>query len=634
MAPKCSIAPAVVWNWVIEALASSEQADVSTLLGLVETAPAISGDAGEDTREIISLRILENLFDNDSEAVTDVNIPKVSFDASERCEDVLKKILQETSEPMTKLEKEKWDVGTFLKHKRSSLPKCSLTKLKEAMLDDNNPLFALLKEKSKLVISNASEDTSPVNDDESPLNPNKDKNIIQENVLQDDNAPQETYTEGHNKRVSVDSMGNLEFAVKTKDSNILQPNNEKANDDERTGIASKKEAFLKSQCTTGQDSLALIEWSEIDLCMKCNESGELLLCSSDSCLLRFHVSCLGSTVTFEENGKFFCPFCAYSRAISKYQEAKRNASLARKKLQAFSNFTVKPRPNELSTKPSELEENEDIQMGENINCMSNDKESQQSTGANCLSNDKESQRSTRANCMPNDKESQRSADANCMSNDKQSQRSADTNCVSNDKESQRSISANCMSNDKESQRSAGANCMSNDKESQRSAIANCMSNDKESQRSAVANCMSNDKESQRSTDANCMSNDKECQRSTGVNDDEETTELPENPIPQPTTPKQKCKEKESLRSAESSLTIRLRKRKAKHASPPPVPLLRRRKLPWTKSEVETLKEGVERYSSGKNTKIPWKEILDFGHKVFNKGRTTIDLKDKWRNICK
>ncbi|XP_076888141.1 uncharacterized protein LOC143538464 [Bidens hawaiensis] len=146
--------------------------------------------------------------------------------------------------------------------------------------------------------------------------------------------------------------------------------------------------------------------------------------------------------------------------------------------------------------------------------------------------------------------------------------------------------------------------------------------------------MPNGKESQRSTDANSMSNDKESQRSTGFNDDEETTELPQNPIPQPTTPKQKCKEKESRRSTESSLTIRLRKRKAKHAPPPPVPLLRRRKLPWTKLEVETLQESVERYSSGNNTKIPWKEILDFGHSVFNKGRTTIDLKDKWRNICK
>ncbi|KAI7744798.1 hypothetical protein M8C21_006995 [Ambrosia artemisiifolia] len=517
MATKCSIAPDVVWNWVIEALASSEQVDISTLIDLVKLAPAISGDAGKDTREIVSLRVLESLFDHGNEATVDGKTPKVSFDPSERCEDVLKKILHErTPEQMTKLEKEKWDVGPFLKHKRSSLPKCVLNKLKEAILDDSNPLLASLKEKSNLVTSNASDDTSPTNG-EIPLNPSKDKSTFQENALQDDNVPQDTYTEGRNERVSVDSMENLEFGVKSKDSNnIAQPNNERVNDDnddERTDVNAKKEAFLKSQCTISQDSLTLTEWSEIDRCMKCNESGEFLLCSSDSCQLRFHESCLGSAVTLEENGEFFCPFCAYSRAISKYQEAKRNASLAKKNLQAFFNFKAKPRPTKSSTKQGELEGNEDIQMEENNN--------------NCMSNEKDSFQLQPDPIIP------------------------DVNV-----------------NDDDDDPSLG-----------------------------------------------------------------QTTELPQNPIPEPTTPKQKSKEKESQRSTESSLTIRLRKRKAKH-TPPPVPVLRRRKLPWTKSEEETLKEGVERYSSGNNTKIPWKEILDFGHNVFHKGRTAIDLKDKWRNICK
>ncbi|MFS7934259.1 putative transcription factor MYB-HB-like family [Helianthus anomalus] len=510
MATKCSIAPAVVWNWVIEALASSEQADISTLIGLVKMAPAISGDAGKDTREIVSLRILESLFDNGNEATVDGKAPKISFDPSERCEDVLKKILHETREP-NNLEKEKWEVGPFVKHKRSSLPECMLKKLKEAILNDNNPLLASLKEKSNLEIPNASEDTSPTNDE--PLNCRNDKNELQENMLQDGNMPpQDINTKGHNERLSVDSMENLEFVVRSKDSDkIVQRINERANDDddERTDVAAKKDAFLKSQCTVSQDSLTLTEWSEIDRCMKCNESGELLLCSSASCPLRFHESCLGPAVTLEENGEFFCPFCAYSRAISKYQEAKRNASLARKNLQAFSSFTVKPKPNKSSTKQSGLAENENRQMDDNnVNCMSNEKDSAQ-----------------RDPIIPD-------------------------------------------VNDED-----GASL-------------------------------------------------------------EQTTELPQNPIPEPTTPKQKRKEKESQRSTESSLATRLRKRKAEHAPPLPVLLVRRKKLPWTKSEEETLKEGVERYSSGNNAKIPWKEILDFGHNVFHKGRTAIDLKDKWRNMCK
>ncbi|KAK9289944.1 hypothetical protein L1049_008106 [Liquidambar formosana] len=47
-----------------------------------------------------------------------------------------------------------------------------------------------------------------------------------------------------------------------------------------------------------------------------------------------------------------------------------------------------------------------------------------------------------------------------------------------------------------------------------------------------------------------------------------------------------------------------------------------------------LKEGVQRLSSAGDRNIPWKKILEFGGNVFQKGRTPIDLKDKWRNICK
>lgn len=63
-------------------------------------APAISGDAGENARELVSLRILENLFSCDNEAIVEADASqkdKISFDASERCEDVLKKILHEVT---------------------------------------------------------------------------------------------------------------------------------------------------------------------------------------------------------------------------------------------------------------------------------------------------------------------------------------------------------------------------------------------------------------------------------------------------------------------------------------------------------------------------------------------------------
>ncbi|PWA62684.1 hypothetical protein CTI12_AA361580 [Artemisia annua] len=618
MASKGSTAPAFVWNWVIEALASSEQADASTLIGLVNTAPAISGDAGKDARELVSLRILENLFahGNDTDADSAQNA-KISFDASERCEDVLNRILhKQTPEAMLKLEQDKWDVRPFLMHKRSSMPKCLLIKLKEAMLESSNPLLSSLKEKSKLVISNVSEDMSPAKDDPS-LNFSKDKNQVQENVLpetdqvqnsvggttehagiqeedtsptkddlvlnnprketntvqekvsqgadqeekssggtteyaglencemftepslegpggdqmiedgadanilrDDDHVPRDTYTEGHDKRVSVDSMEGLEFVV------TIQQNSERDNV-ERPDIAAEKEAFLKSQCTTSQDSFAMTEWSQIDLCMKCNEGGQLLVCSSDACVIRIHESCLGSSVTLDESDKFFCPFCAYSRAISKCMEAKRKVSLARKDLQAFTSFSVNHMLSKSSEKQSELQKKGTESFPETIEGHGN------------------GHTASRAN------------DINCKSNEQDSELPDPLIPIVND---EMHIATECLH--------------------------------------------------------------------------QQTAELPKNPIPEPSTPPKKCKRKESQSSTEPSCSRTLRKRKAQHTPPAPLPSLRRNKLPWTKTEEDILKEGVQRYASANNKGIPWKEILDFGRNVFHKGRTTIDLKDKWRNICK
>ncbi|CAI9297757.1 unnamed protein product [Lactuca saligna] len=460
MASKSSIVPDIVWNWVIETLATYEQTDASTLIGLVRMAPAISGDLGKDAKEVVSLRILESLFpQTGDEAVADADAGqngKITFDSSESCEDVLQQILRETPEHSAKFEKEKWDLRSFLTHKRSSLPKCVLKKLKDMLLESSHPLLTSLKEKSKLVIPNASQNTSPVNDenldvqdtvakdDTTILNPRKDKGKFQETEqvsdvqlhFNDEKSPQDT----HEKRVSVDSMENVESVVKLKDNKNVEPN--ALDEDEHL---SKDENSME-QDGDQTDSL-------MNLCVKCNE-GE-------------------------------------------YQEAKRKASQARNDLQAFSSFTVKKgsRTNESFKKKSE---------------------------------------------------------------------------------------------------------------------------------GNVANQNMTEGEAQ-----------KKVKVKVNVNESDIVSRHVDKDIPQPSTPKRKFKEKESqMEIIESSSSRELRKRKAQYTPPVVVPLVRRKTIPWTKSEEETLKEGVERYSSVGDKKIPWKEILDFGDSVFHKGRTTIDLKDKWRNICK
>ncbi|XP_050879607.1 uncharacterized protein LOC127083342 [Lathyrus oleraceus] len=58
---------------------------------------------------------------------------------------------------------------------------------------------------------------------------------------------------------------------------------------------------------------------------------------------------------------------------------------------------------------------------------------------------------------------------------------------------------------------------------------------------------------------------------------------------------------------------------------------KRRRLLWTDEEEKALKEGVSKYSTEKQN-IPWRKILEFGCRVFDKTRTPVDLKDKWKNI--
>lgn len=47
--------------------------------------------------------------------------------------------------------------------------------------------------------------------------------------------------------------------------------------------------------------------------------------------------------------------------------------------------------------------------------------------------------------------------------------------------------------------------------------------------------------------------------------------------------------------------------------------------------VFTLQEGVLKFSK-QNQNMPWRKILEFGCRVFDKTRTPVDLKDKWKKM--
>eukprot|EP00940_MAST-03C_sp_MAST-3C-sp2_P001720 g1720.t1 len=87
----------------------------------------------------------------------------------------------------------------------------------------------------------------------------------------------------------------------------------------------------------------------------------------------------------------------------------------------------------------------------------------------------------------------------------------------------------------------------------------------------------------------------------------------------------------SSESEEDSVAPRTPKRSRTKASPSVQSTgPRRRKNPWTVEEVEDLRKGYQKYSSGKQ--IAWKKMLEDDSLSFDERRTSGDLKDKWRNL--
>lgn len=127
------------------------------------------------------------------------------------------------------------------------------------------------------------------------------------------------------------------------------------NQDESIDVTMKKHDFLSCRYNASQNSSEIAGWTEQNLCMKCNEGGELLFCKLTSCPLVIHENCLGSSAKLDDKGDFYCPFCVYSRAILEYLGAKKKASLVKKELTAFLRTGLEQQSTEFVEKLSEKE---------------------------------------------------------------------------------------------------------------------------------------------------------------------------------------------------------------------------------------------------------------------------------------
>ncbi|KAA8518209.1 hypothetical protein F0562_015683 [Nyssa sinensis] len=416
---------------------------------------------------------------------------------------------------------------------------------------------------------------------------------------------------GHSSQVNIsngeppDGSHWKNFADKAKDDMENNRELEMSSDsdeynDEKIDVSMKKHSFLSSQYSFSQDSLATSDWTELNLCMKCNKSGQLLVCSTSACPLVVHENCLGSAASFDDGGNFYCPFCAYSQAISKYLEVKKKASLARKELAAFiglgNEHQLKKLPKRLRSERNQLRQdggdvdrnNETNYNGNYVNKVNNPQ---------CRTNIEDKQQAEPSALRVNDNlpcgeqgVAMINGPLRALPEDNREVEKMGQEC-----QSARVLGGHHIEVQAD-HRHGGDNSSCRD-----AGIVHACERHAEV---GVQQNVSGQPIIDSSHKAACQPNV----------DTEESSEEDNNSIA-------------------SNYSIRFRKPEKRYTYPA-IPQLRRKKVPWTQVEEDILKEGVRRFSSENDRSIPWKKILEFGGNVFQKGRTTIDLKDKWRNICR
>ncbi|KAH7512460.1 hypothetical protein FEM48_Zijuj12G0093100 [Ziziphus jujuba var. spinosa] len=376
-------------------------------------------------------------------------------------------------------------------------------------------------------------------------------------------------------------------------------------------VITKKHEFLSSQCTIRHSSSTVDEWTGLNLCMKCNEGGQLLACKSSSCPLLLHENCLGSAARFDDKGDFYCPFCAYSRAITEYLESKKKTSLAKKELDAFIRAGSKKQTTEFIGKLSK-KENSCTKVNGEVDFLNKTHENKHSGQREENQENQDERHASKVYDVQFQK---------FIVDKQQADPSASCNNVSLECEENRT-SLTC----------GMPHGPTGEEKGEEEVVKECTTarGHEEQPNQVVEN----------SGNVVCENSDMIVENQEPANEriqqevlKEHITDTPEKPVPVFVIDNNEDEISEDDESVISNYRIRVL-RTGKQYTYPIAPQSRRKKAPWTTTEEELLMEGVKKFSSASKRAIPWTEILEFGSSVFLKGRTAMDLKDKWRNMSK
>lgn len=489
-------------------------------------------------------------------------------------------------------------------------------------------------------------------------------------------------------------------------------------------VSSKAEKMNAKNSSTPTDSSEL----ELDICIKCNEGGEVLICSVNSCPTVVHEGCLGFSVSIDNRDDFLCPFCVCSSAKSEYAEAKEKMLLAREKLSLFvggnPDYQSKGFTNVNANPPKQ---GVDVRTfkGKGVHRVdraSTDKQHEghgaqnnvPTSAPNCSSKVGEegitakSSRLERRFIIVNANPPRQGRDERTFkgkgvyqvdgaSTDKQREghvardnvHTSPSNCSS--KEGEDIPAKNCQLEEDYTDVNANPPGQGRDERpfkgkgvyQAHQALADQQQKGhlvRNNVHTLPPNCSS--KQGKDITEKNCQfekgkqtmpiehfhyagvrggiyelrsrkqfdnpSKNASCASSGKLKGTSETKNHTTNPSDNCLSPPSRQKLADKIQGASSTSlddcdgisqeeTCRVTPLKPSQRVTGAYSaryLDRRIRVPWTEEEVEMLKEGMKRYGSKDVKVIPWTTILEFGSKVFWKGRIGGDLKDKWRNLMK
>ncbi|PWA83013.1 homeodomain-like, Zinc finger, RING/FYVE/PHD-type, Myb-like domain protein [Artemisia annua] len=94
-----------------------------------------------------------------------------------------------------------------------------------------------------------------------------------------------------------------------------------------------------------------MDWTENQQCLLCDEGGNLLVCSGDSCPISIHQSCMGCEAHLDDAGNFYCPYCLYKQITTEARQLKEKVMLTKKALSTFlEEETTDGKEDEISSK--------------------------------------------------------------------------------------------------------------------------------------------------------------------------------------------------------------------------------------------------------------------------------------------